>query len=99
MVLNPKAAGAGLNITAATVVIHFTPVWNPALEAQASARAHRRGQTEPVTVYRLFYLDTVEEVMIDRSAWKNDLANETVPVSTRDADDLKRALEIMPVKS
>jgi hypothetical protein len=37
--------------------------------------------------------------MIDRSAWKNDLANETVPVSTRDADDLKRALEIMPVKS
>lgn len=99
LVLNPKAAGAGLNITAATVVIHFTPVWNPALEAQASARAHRRGQTEPVTIYRLFYLDTVEEVMIDRSAWKNDLANETVPVSTRDADDLKRALEIMPVKS
>jgi SNF2 family DNA or RNA helicase len=99
LVLNPKAAGSGLNITAATVVIHFTPVWNPALEAQASARAHRRGQTEPVTVYRLFYLDTVEEVMIDRSAWKNDLANETVPVSTRDADDLKRALEIMPVKS
>ena len=99
LVLNPKAAGAGLNITAATVVIHFTPVWNPALEAQASARAHRRGQTDPVTVYRLFYLDTVEEVMIDRSAWKNDLANETVPVSTRDADDLKRALEIMPVKS
>jgi SNF2 family DNA or RNA helicase len=99
LILNPKAAGAGLNITAATVVIHFTPVWNPALEAQASARAHRRGQTEPVTVYRLFYLDTVEEVMIDRSAWKNDLANETVPVSTRDADDLKRALEIMPVKS
>jgi SNF2 family DNA or RNA helicase len=99
LILNPKAAGAGLNITAATVVIHFTPVWNPALEAQASARAHRRGQTEPVTVYRLFYLDTVEEVMIDRAAWKNELANETIPVSTRDADDLKRALEIMPVKS
>jgi len=98
LVLNPKAAGAGLNITAATVVIHFTPVWNPALEAQASARAHRRGQTEPVTVYRLFFMDTVEEVMIDRSAWKSDLANETVPVSTRDADDLKRALEIMPKK-
>jgi hypothetical protein len=46
----------------------------------------------------LFYLDTVEEVMIDRSAWKSDLANETVPVSTRDADDLKRALEIIPKK-
>ncbi|WP_299648394.1 DEAD/DEAH box helicase [uncultured Tateyamaria sp.] len=99
LVLNPKAAGAGLNITAATVVIHFTPVWNPALEAQASARAHRRGQTKPVTVYRLFYVDTVEEVMIDRSTWKGELANETVPVSTRDAEDLKRALEILPKRS
>lgn len=98
LILNPKAAGAGLNITAATVVIHFTPVWNPALEAQASARAHRRGQTDPVTVYRLFYKDTVEEVMIERSAWKSDLANETVPVSSRDADDLRRALTISPVK-
>jgi SNF2 family DNA or RNA helicase len=99
LILNPKAAGAGLNITAATVVIHFTPVWNPALEAQASARAHRRGQTEPVTIYRLFYADTVEEVMLERSAWKSDLANETVPVSSRDSQDLKRALEISPVKA
>lgn len=98
LILNPKAAGAGLNITAATVVVHFTPVWNPALEAQASARAHRRGQTEPVTVYRLFYKDTVEEVMIERSAWKSDLANETVPVSSRDAQDIKRALALSPVK-
>lgn len=98
LILNPKAAGAGLNITAATVVIHFTPVWNPAIEAQASARAHRRGQTEPVTVYRLFYKDTVEEVMIDRSAWKADLANETVPVSSRDAEDLQRALQISPTR-
>lgn len=99
LVLNPKAAGAGLNITAATVVIHFTPVWNPALEAQASARAHRRGQTQPVTVYRLFYKDTVEEVMIDRSLWKSELANESVPVSSRDASDLKRALEIVPERT
>jgi SNF2 family DNA or RNA helicase len=97
LILNPKAAGAGLNITAATVVIHFTPVWNPALEAQASARAHRRGQIRPVTVYRLFYKDTVEEVMIDRSLWKSELANESVPVSSRDIDDLKRALEISPL--
>ena len=99
LILNPKAAGSGLNITAATVVIHFTPVWNPAVEAQASARAHRRGQTEPVTIYRMFYVDTVEQVMLDRFFWKSDLANESVPVSTRDADDLKRALEIMPTKS
>ncbi|WP_126976290.1 DEAD/DEAH box helicase [Frigidibacter oleivorans] len=97
LVLNPKAAGAGLNITAATVVIHFTPVWNPALEDQASARAHRRGQTLPVTVYRLFYEDTVERVMLDRSKWKQELGNEITPVSTRDGEDLRRALSIEPV--
>lgn len=96
LVLNPRAAGAGLNITAATIVIHFTPLWNPALEAQASARAHRRGQTQPVTIYRLFYEDTVEQVMIERSAWKTDLANETVPVGIRDSEDLTRALKITP---
>jgi SNF2 family DNA or RNA helicase len=97
LVLNPKAAGAGLNITAATIVIHYTQVWNPALEMQASARAHRRGQTEPVTIYRLFYEDTVERVMIDRSAWRRDLGNEAVPISTRDRGDLRRAIEIRPV--
>jgi SNF2 family DNA or RNA helicase len=96
-VLNPKAAGAGLNITAATVVIHYTPVWNPAIEDQASARAHRRGQTLPVTVYRLFYEDTVERVMLDRSQWKQQLGNEITPVSTRDGEDLRRALSIEPV--
>lgn len=99
LVLNPKAAGAGLNITAATVVIHFTPLWNPAMEAQASARAHRRGQTLPVTVFRLFYMDTVEEVMLERSQWKRDLANESVLISSRDVADLKRALEIEPRRS
>ncbi|MDU8927679.1 DEAD/DEAH box helicase [Alisedimentitalea sp. MJ-SS2] len=96
LVLNPKAAGAGLNITAATIVIHYTQSWNPALEKQASARAHRRGQTEPVYIYRLFYEHTVERVMIDRSEWRKALGNEAVPVSTRDSDDLKRALSIRP---
>lgn len=99
LVLNPKAAGAGLNITAATIVIHYTPVWNPALEAQASARAHRRGQTLPVTVYHLFYEDTVERVMLDRSAWKHQLGNEIMPMATRDRDDIVRALAIQPGKS
>ena len=96
LVLNPRAAGAGLNITAATIVIHFTPLWNPALEAQASARAHRRGQTEPVTIYRLFYEDTVEQVMIERSTWKSELANETVPVAIRGTEDIARALQMTP---
>jgi SNF2 family DNA or RNA helicase len=98
LILNPKAAGSGLNITAATIVIHFTPVWNPALEAQASARAHRRGQNMPVTIYRLYYKDTVEEVMLDRSRWKSELANDIIPISSRDKTDLERALEITPGK-
>ncbi|MBA4750775.1 MAG: ATP-dependent helicase [Sphingopyxis sp.] len=96
LVLNPKAAGSGLNITAATIVIHYTQAWNPALEAQASARAHRRGQTEPVRIYRLFYEDTIERVMIDRAEWRRELGNEAVPVSTRDAGDLRRALTLRP---
>lgn len=96
LILNPKAAGAGLNITAATVVIHYTPVWNPALAAQASARAHRRGQTQPVTIHRLYYEDTVEEVMIDRCRWKSALGNEAAPVGIRDTEDLKRALQFQP---
>ena len=96
LVLNPKAAGAGLNITAATTVIHYTQVWNPALEAQASARAHRRGQTQPVRIYRLFYEDTVERVMINRSMWRKQLGNEAVPLSSRDVEDLEEALKIEP---
>ena len=96
LVLNPKAAGTGLNITAATIVIHFTQAWNPAIEIQASARVYRRGQTQPVYIYRLFYEDTIERVMIDRSEWRQKLGNEAVPVSTRDPEDLKRALSLKP---
>ena len=96
LILNPKAAGTGLNITAATVVIHYTPVWNPALEAQASARAHRRGQTLPVTVCRLYYESTVEEVMLERLAWKRALGDEIIPLSTRDKEDRDKALNIEP---
>ena len=96
LVLNPKAAGAGLNITAATVVLHFTPVWNPALEAQASARAHRRGQTAPVTIYQLYYEDTVEEVMMERLEWKRKIGSVLTTTSMRDKEDLDRALSIEP---
>lgn len=96
LVLNPKAAGAGLNITAATIVIHYTQSWNPAIESQASARAHRLGQSQPVCIYRLFYEDTVERVMMDRSAWRRELSNEAVPVSVRDAADLQKAIAVHP---
>ncbi len=98
LILNPKAAGAGLNITAATVVIHFTQNWNPALEMQASARSHRRGQELPVTVYRLFYERTVEETMIERCSWKRELGNEAIPIAARDKQDLEKAIMASPIK-
>lgn len=78
LVLNPRAAGTGLNITAANYVIHYNLEWNPALEDQASARAYRRGQTKTVFVYRLFYANTVEQVVNDRIELKRDLSDTAV---------------------
>jgi len=59
-----RAGGLGLNLTAASYVIHLDPWWNPAVEDQASDRAHRIGQQEPVTVYRLVARGTIEEAII-----------------------------------
>jgi SNF2 family DNA or RNA helicase len=87
LVLNPRAGGAGLNITAANHVIHYTLEWNPALEDQASARAYRRGQTRPVTVHRLFCGDTVEEVVDDRLTRKRALSEAAVVGVRGEADD------------
>jgi SNF2 family DNA or RNA helicase len=56
-----KAGGTGLNLTAADTVIHLDPWWNPAVEEQATDRAHRMGQTRKVTVYRLVSEGSVEE--------------------------------------
>jgi len=69
-----KAGGFGLNLTAADYVIHLDPWWNPAVEAQATDRAHRIGQERPVTVYRLITKDTIEEKIIELHAKKQDLA-------------------------
>lgn len=59
-----KAGGAGLNLTGADVVVHFDPWWNPAVEAQASDRAHRIGQDRKVTVYKFITSGTVEEKVL-----------------------------------
>ena len=59
-----KAGGTGLNLTGADTVIHFDPWWNPAVEAQATARAHRIGQTQTVTSYKLIARDTIEEKIL-----------------------------------
>ena len=55
-----KAGGTGLNLTGADHVIHLDPWWNPAIEDQATDRAHRIGQTRPVTVYRLVAKATID---------------------------------------
>ena len=69
-----KAGGAGLNLTAADYVIHMDPWWNPAVEDQASDRAHRIGQKRPVTVYRLVVKHSIEEQILDLHKEKRDLA-------------------------
>jgi superfamily II DNA or RNA helicase len=70
-----KAGGLGLNLTAADYVIHLDPWWNPSVEDQASDRAHRIGQTRPVTVYRLITAGTIEEKIVQLHARKRDLAD------------------------
>jgi superfamily II DNA or RNA helicase len=62
--LSLKAGGTGLNLTGADVVVHFDPWWNPAVEAQATDRAHRIGQTRVVTSYKLICAGTVEEKVL-----------------------------------
>jgi SNF2 family DNA or RNA helicase len=102
LVLNPRAAGTGLNITAANHVIHYNLEWNPAVEDQASARSYRRGQTRPVTVHRLFYADTVEEVIADRMARKRAVADSAVVGASGTEEDLAdfvRALQRSPRRS
>ncbi|NEQ48529.1 MAG: DEAD/DEAH box helicase [Leptolyngbya sp. SIO3F4] len=70
-----KAGGTGLNLTAADYVIHMDPWWNPAVEDQASDRAHRIGQTRPVTIYRLVTKGTIEEKIVELHNKKRDLAD------------------------
>jgi hypothetical protein len=70
-----KAGGFGLNLTAADYVVHLDPWWNPAVEDQASDRAHRIGQTRPVTVYRLVMQGSIEEKILALHDDKRDLAD------------------------
>ncbi len=64
LLLSLKAGGVGLNLTAADTVIHLDPWWNPAVEQQATARAHRIGQDQPVFVYKLVVAGSIEERML-----------------------------------
>jgi hypothetical protein len=95
-----KAGGVGLNLTAADYVIHMDPWWNPAVEDQASDRAHRIGQTRPVTVYRLVAANTIEEKIVALHHQKRDLADSllegtetSIRVSAEDLMELLREVE------
>jgi superfamily II DNA or RNA helicase len=91
-----RAGGFGLNLTAADYVIHLDPWWNPAVEAQASDRAHRLGQIRPVTVYRLVTAGTVEERIVELHRRKRDLADSLLEgaerVATLSAGELRDLL-------
>ncbi|EOR26337.1 SNF2 family helicase [Clostridium sartagoforme AAU1] len=73
-----KAGGTGLNLTSANVVIHFDPWWNPAIEEQATDRAHRIGQKNVVEVIKLISQGTVEEKVITMQETKKELINQVI---------------------
>lgn len=73
--LSLKAGGTGIDLTAASDVVILDPWWNPAVEDQAADRAHRIGQTQAVTIYRLVARETVEERIIALHADKRDLVS------------------------
>jgi superfamily II DNA or RNA helicase len=90
LLVSLKAGGQGLNLTAADTVIHVDPWWNPAVEAQATARAHRIGQAQPVFVYKLIVEGSIEERMLALQARKRILAD---GVLGHDADTMTKFSE------
>lgn len=96
-----KAGGTGLNLTAADTVIHYDPWWNPAVENQATDRAHRIGQDKKVFVYKLLTIGTVEEKIAAMQARKRELVEsllneerrEQLKISAEDLDVLFAPLE------
>ena len=92
-----KAGGSGLNLTAADYVIHMDPWWNPAVEDQASDRAHRIGQQRPVTIYRLVAENTIEEKIVKLHQRKRALADNLLEGSDMSgkmsADEMLRLIQ------
>jgi len=80
-----KAGGSGLNLTAADTVIHYDPWWNPAVEEQATGRAHRMGQEKPVFVYRLVTEGTIEERILELQERKAELAKAVLSAGESEA--------------
>lgn len=85
-----KAGGTGLNLTSASMIIHFDPWWNPAVEDQASDRAHRIGQKNVVDVIKLISKDTVEEKVIEMQEIKKDIIDDIINSNLESSTALKR---------
>ena len=85
-----KAGGSGLNLTGADCVVHLDPWWNPAVESQATDRAHRIGQTRPVMVYKFVARDTVEEKILELQDRKRQLMEAAVDADRMLVDTLTR---------
>lgn len=98
-----KAGGTGLNLTAADTVIHYDPWWNPAVEEQATDRAHRIGQTKKVFVYKLIAQGTIEQRMLEMQERKraiaasifDDQVNSSLAFSENDLEALLRPIDSM----
>ncbi|HEY9060656.1 MAG TPA: DEAD/DEAH box helicase [Pseudobacteroides sp.] len=94
-----KAGGTGINLTKADIVIHFDPWWNPAVENQASDRAHRMGQKNVVNVYKLLTAGTIEEKIARLQDRKKDLIESIIKpgetfISNLSSDDLRDLFDI-----
>jgi SNF2 family DNA or RNA helicase len=95
LICNPIVAGAGLNIVGANHVIHYNLEWNPAKEDQATFRVYRNGQLKETFIHRLFFVDTIDEVIDQRIQLKRGLSDLSVdgPVNN---DDYLAGLQITP---
>lgn len=88
-----------MNITCANHAIHYNLEWNPAVEDQASARIYRRGQNKTVFIYRLYYANTIEEIINDRIQKKRMLSDKAIIGNTgeiEEKDYILKALEVSP---
>jgi SNF2 family DNA or RNA helicase len=96
LVCNPIVAGAGLNIVGANHVIHYNLEWNPAKEDQATFRVYRNGQMKETFIHRLFFVDTIDEVIDQRIQLKRGLSDLSVdgPVTN---EDYLAGLQITPL--
>lgn len=98
LICNPSVAGAGLNITGANHVIHYSLEWNPAKEDQSTFRVYRNGQLRNAFVHRMYYLNTIDEVIDDRIQMKRKLSDLSVDAGMT-SDDWKTCILITPIST